>query len=68
MKLKMEAVCAQGEDYSEVMKSLTGMVNKVCEEINDNPTMAVQDIRYEQSIKQYFPQYFYVTAFIHYAV
>jgi predicted RNase H-like HicB family nuclease len=70
MNLRIKSVCAQGEDYNEVIQSLTEAVNKTCEEISNDPNIAIKDIRYEQSIKTYYmrTQKFYVTAFIHYAV
>lgn len=70
MNLKMKSVVAEGADYPKVMKSLTEMVNKVCDEINDDQSIAIRDIHYEQSLKSNHPdnQYFYVTAFIHYVV
>lgn len=70
MNLKMKSVVAEGANYSEVMKSLTKKVNEVCDEINDDQSIEIRDIRYEQSVKSNHPdnQHFFVSAFIHYAV
>lgn len=70
MNLKITAVSAQGQNYSDVIQALAELVNKTSDEISKDPSVEMKDIRYEQSIKTYNmqTQYFYVTAFIHYAV
>lgn len=69
-KLKIRSVSAQGRDYFEVMASITASINTLCEEINNNPEMEIEDIRYEQSIQTHTmqAQCFFVTAFIHCSV